>query len=154
MRPWLRLVPAIGPDRAWIEGLRREALRESVEALTPWDEDAQRRRFDADYHPGHVSIAVDGEERVGCVSMRPRDDGLHLGLFYVLPSHQGQGIGSSILVTLLDGARSVPMPVRLTVLRGSRAASLYERNGFVCVGADRWERRYLWMPPSFTLGPS
>lgn len=60
----------------------------------------------------------------------------------LLPQFQGQGIGTELLVRQLDEARQLGLPVRLGVLRESRARNkLYERLGFAICGET--ETHYL-----------
>jgi len=48
----------------------------------------------------------------------------------LLPSHQGVGIGSSLVRSLVAEAKARAVPVSLNVLRANPARRLYERLGF------------------------
>ncbi|HZX08470.1 GNAT family N-acetyltransferase, partial [Kribbella sp.] len=69
----------------------------------------------------------------GSITLRPAADELWLEHFYLDPRRQGQGLGTAVLRTVLDGTDA---PVRLNVLRGSKARKLYERHGFVVENED------------------
>ncbi|MFG6667534.1 GNAT family N-acetyltransferase [Halomonas sp. HNIBRBA4712] len=49
-------------------------------------------------------------------------------------TYQGQGIGPHVVREELEKARAVGMPLRLHVLKQSRAIALYERLGFTRCG--------------------
>ena len=60
---------------------------------------------------------------------------LRLLQLFVLPEHQGRGIGSEVLATVLDEARRAGLPVALQVLKSNpRAKAFYERHGFAVAG--------------------
>ena len=48
----------------------------------------------------------------------------------ILPTHQGLGIGASIIQEIIDDAASKQKPISLSVLKVNPAKSLYERLGF------------------------
>jgi ribosomal protein S18 acetylase RimI-like enzyme len=52
----------------------------------------------------------------------------------VLPEHRGRGVGTGLLLRLLESARDVYRQVCLSVSADNPAARLYERVGFVRVG--------------------
>jgi ribosomal protein S18 acetylase RimI-like enzyme len=51
-----------------------------------------------------------------------------------LPSHQGAGLGTLLLYSLLGEADAARAPIRLRVLRTNPARRLYERLGFAVAG--------------------
>jgi ribosomal protein S18 acetylase RimI-like enzyme len=81
--------------------------------------------------------AQDGERLVGFVACR---DGW-IDQLYVLPGHQGQGLGRALLDIALDGQTSVRL---WTFQKNTAARRFYERNGFIVIeetdGADNEER--------------
>jgi GNAT superfamily N-acetyltransferase len=56
-------------------------------------------------------VVFDGAELVGCAFLRPEADTLYVGKLAVAPSHQGQGIGRSLLDVAEDTARNLDLPV-------------------------------------------
>jgi len=69
----------------------------------------------------------------------------------LLPSHRGRGVGTILLRQLLGEAARRNTPVRLHVLKTSRAARLYERVGFCRVGEAGFYDCLEWKPA--TVGP-
>ena len=59
-----------------------------------------------------------------------KEDHFDIVEIVILPEYQNQGIGSRVLAEEIAEARSRDVPVRLRVLKESRAISLYRRLGF------------------------
>jgi ribosomal protein S18 acetylase RimI-like enzyme len=78
-----------------------------------------------------LTVAVAGGAVVGFLAVRERDDITWITHLYLLPSHVGQGIGSSLLERALASERR---PVRLYAFQQNEAARrFYERHGFVAI---------------------
>ena len=74
-------------------------------------------------------FVVNGDERVGFISVEERPDELFIGKFYIDQELAGRGIGSEAFGLLLAAYR--PRTVRLTVNRQNvKAINFYFRNGF------------------------
>ncbi|WP_405723607.1 GNAT family N-acetyltransferase [Streptomyces sp. NBC_01537] len=132
------LRPAAPEDVEPIVEIRAEVMRPDLERLGRFDPHRVRQRFRDAFSPQHTSvIAVEGL-LAGCVALRPdTDTGSHwLEHFYLSPAHQGRGLGSAVLRTLLAGTDARGCAVRLNVLQGSAAQRLYERHGFVVESQD------------------
>lgn len=91
----------------------------------------------------------DGADLVGIAAVRPG----WIDQLYVLPDHQGHGVGSGLLEVAKDGATQLDL---WTFQRNLPARRFYERHGFVAVehndGRRNEERepdvRYRWTAPS------
>lgn len=87
----------------------------------------------------------DGADLVGVLAVRPG----WIDQLYVLPDHQGRGIGSALLEVAQAGATQLDL---WTFQRNAPARRFYERHGFVAVeltdGSANDERepdvRYRW----------
>lgn len=99
-----------------------------------WSAEATRPAIDA----GRMTVAeVDGEV-VGVASAGPHEGQLVLWKLYVLPGHQGEGIGTALLEAVLDGVRGRYPVVRLAYLDGNDGARrFYARHGFTEVERER-----------------
>jgi ribosomal protein S18 acetylase RimI-like enzyme len=71
--------------------------------------------------------------RVGAIAVERHDTHIQIEDLYILEEFQNQGIGTSILLDLIEEARQSHKPIRLRVLSSSPARLLYERLGFVIV---------------------
>jgi ribosomal protein S18 acetylase RimI-like enzyme len=133
----LSLRPATADDVDWLDELHTRCMREHIERRYPFRPEQFRSTFDPAIN--HV-IVVDGRE-VGLVSRWDEVDAIRVGNLLVEPEHQRRGIGTAVLRAILEEARSRGLGVRLRVLRGNPAITLYERLGFVV--EEQLETAYL-----------
>lgn len=130
------LRPATADDVEPLAELRAVVMRPDLERLGRYDEHRVRQRLRDAFTPAHTQIVqVDGA-LAGSIAMRPADDACWLEHFYLEPLHQGMGLGTAVLRTVLAAAEAEHATVRLNVLRGSAARRLYERHGFVVENED------------------
>lgn len=117
--------------------LRAVVLRADLERLGRYDPVRVRERMRDAFDPAAtLIIAADGIE-VGCIAVRREPEARWIEHFYLAPEAQGRGIGARVLESVLAGMRPEPAPpIRLNVLRGSRARGLYERAGFAADSED------------------
>jgi GNAT superfamily N-acetyltransferase len=134
---------AVATDVETLAELRATVMRADLERLGRYDEHRVRQRLRDSFSPRHTSIIMIGRDGdrdlAGCVTVRPAsdaDDRLWLEHFYLAPPHQGQGLGSAVLRTVLERTDAQGVTVGLNVLRGSSARRLYERHGFVVEAQD------------------
>lgn len=124
------------PDVEVMVELRALVMREDLERLGRFDEHRVRQRLRDSLSPQYTSvIEIDGEP-AGCVTVRPAPEGQWLEHFYLAPRHQGRGLGSAVLGSVLARADARGVTVRLIVLQGSAAQRLYERHGFSVESRD------------------
>ncbi len=133
----LRLRAAAPEDHAFLCALNRLAHQELVTRQRgAWDDDAERRRFEAKLRRGAFRIAELAGRPGAAVWSSVQDDHVFLHELLVLPEFQSRGIGSWILRQELARAAALGKPVRLHTLLLNRARELYTRHGFVETGRD------------------
>lgn len=96
---------------------------QGVPEVLEWDEN--------DATSLHAVALIDGEV-AGCARLLP--DG-HIGRMAVLPGFRGQGVGSELLVHLIDAARARNLKL-LQLHAQSHAAGFYRKAGFVPEGPE------------------
>ncbi len=149
--PWA-LRPARADDVEAAAELRAVVMRADLERLGRYDADRVRQRLRNSFSPEHSSVITLDRAFAGCVTLRPAESrGLLLEHFYLDPRHQGRGLGSAVLRTLLAQADAAGEPVRLNVLQGSVARRLYERHGFVLESEDPVDV-FMLRPPARAAG--
>ncbi|HZX05644.1 GNAT family N-acetyltransferase, partial [Kribbella sp.] len=104
------LRPATAADLEDLAELRAVVMRPDLERLGRYDDHRVRQRLRDAYTPEYTRIIeVDGV-LAGSITLRPAADELWLEHFYLDPRRQGQGLGTAVLRTVLDGTDA---PVRL-----------------------------------------
>ncbi|MEZ5583299.1 MAG: GNAT family N-acetyltransferase [Candidatus Competibacteraceae bacterium] len=83
--------------------------------------------------PGVLLLAKQRHRTVGCVGLREIAPGVgEMKRLFVLPGHQGEGIGRALIRQLIEHAQErCFQTIQLEVLRSSESAlSLYRQSGF------------------------
>ncbi|MDL9979707.1 GNAT family N-acetyltransferase [Microbacterium sp. ASV49] len=139
----MSLRTATPDDLDTVVALKKRVLRRDLEPLVGWDDVRSRERVVEHFSPAHTFMILVDTAVAGTITLRPEPDALWLEMFYLDDEHQGRGIGTAVLRSVLaDAPRDRPM--RLQVLVGSAARRLYERYGFVVEDQDAvdiWMRR-------------
>lgn len=78
-------------------------------------------------------VARIGQVVIGFCQVLPNETVVTVSGLYVLPEHQGRGVGRLLLERVLDGLNR-PATVVLEVVRNTPAVGFYERFGFRVVG--------------------
>ena len=118
-------------DHAFLRGLHHAAYRDVItRQFGEWVESDQDMWFEQGLAEAAFRIIeVDGI-RVGAIGVQNAPDHVFLDALQLLPVFQNQGIGTAVLLTELERAAALGLPVRLRVLHQNRARQLYERHGF------------------------
>lgn len=127
----LTLRPAKEDDREFLYDLHRQALGEYiVQTWGGWDEDWQQDYFNRKFDPAITQIIQQEGADIGALKLETFETYWFIDYIALLPSAQGKGIGSQIMIDTLRQAEAVELPVRLHVLKVNPARRLYERLGF------------------------
>ncbi|GHD53717.1 N-acetyltransferase [Thalassobaculum fulvum] len=138
--------PATEDDFERLLDLRIRVLRPHLERVGRFDPERARRYFRAGYDPTHLRLILVDGGFAGCVALKPAGDGLELEHFYLDDAMQGRGVGGAVLARLTGEADAAGLPIRLGVLKGSPAARLYRRHGFVWTHDEPYDDYYLRSP--------
>ena len=133
-------------DADTLVAIRIAAMRESLERIGRFDPQRARERFLASFVPALCRfIEVDGAQS-GFILIRPQADHWLLDHLYILPEHQGKGIGGAVLQDVFAIADAQRMPIRVGALRGSDSNRFYQRYGFVQTDEGEWDIYYVRQP--------
>lgn len=114
---------------------KRAAFREYVDDVWGWDEDEQRRLHERRFQAQDYRVVSVAGVDVGVMAIVMASDALVVNQLFILPEHQGQGIGSRCMSLVLNEAKELRLPVRLRVLKNNpRGLAFYERLGYARVG--------------------
>src|SRR5690606_37563385 len=146
MNPCIAFQPAAEADFETLLALRIRVLRPHLERVGRFDPERARHYFREGYDPAHLRLIMVDGGFAGCVALKPAADGLELEHFYLDEPVQGRGVGAAVLRLLLAEADAAGKTVRLGVLKGSPAARLYRRHGFVWTHEGPYDDYFLRDP--------
>jgi GNAT superfamily N-acetyltransferase len=131
----LTLRKATANDSEFAYRAKRAAFKEYVEKVWGWDEDEQRRLHERRFIAQDFRvITLDGSD-IGILAMVVASDCVEVNQLFLLPEHQGKGIGRRCMLMIMEEARRLRLPVRLRVLKvNPRALEFYKRLGFTRTG--------------------
>ena len=76
----------------------------------------------------------------------PREHEIRCVDLALLPPHRNSGVGTQLLRDLQNDAKRQKKPIRLQVIRFSRAVSLFERLGFQRISETGTHFQMEWTP--------
>ncbi|MBB4222210.1 GNAT family N-acetyltransferase [Variovorax guangxiensis] len=142
----LSLQPVDSSDFEAMLALRIDAMRPSLERVGRFDVARSRERLSAGFVVPYMHhIVLDGDQRIGFVTLKPEDsDALRLDHLYLRTGFQGLGIGEWVLEWAKSQAREQRLDIKLTALVKSDANRFYLRHGFVLEGGEGVDLYYRW----------
>ncbi len=93
--------------------------------------EAQKHFYQTDYSEASDEIILLAGLPAGRLIVDRREHEIRCVDMALLPAHRGAGVGTLLIRKLQDEAKRVSQPLRLQVIRFSRAVNLFERLGFV-----------------------
>ena len=114
---------------------KRAAYRECVEKVWGWEEGEQRKLHERRFGSQDFRVINQAGTDVGIMAVVVGPDCLKVNQIFLLPEHQGKGIGRRCVSLVVEEARRLGLPVRLRVLKVNvRARAFFQRLGFVRIG--------------------
>lgn len=136
MKDVIELRSATQEDYGFLYKLHCATMRSHIEATWGWDDTWQQRHFEQYFQPEADRIIVLNGHDVGRVLVDHSENKVHISNIQILPEHQNKGIGSLIILEIIQQAQQRECPVTLQVLKVNPARRLYERLGFMVEGED------------------
>ncbi len=144
------LRPARMSDYGFVQSLYLETMRPLLVKLGAWDQDDVIARFKQHLRVKEVQIiAVNGEDG-GFLQVVESEANITLAQIHLRAAFRRLGIGTRLILELLDRARASRRPVLLSVVRNNPAFALYQRLGFSISGEDETKFHMRWLPPVMT----
>jgi GNAT superfamily N-acetyltransferase len=110
---------------------KKMAFKEYVDKVWGWDEDEQRKLHENRFSSQDFQIIKHGDDHVGIIAVMRDSESVKVNQMFILPEHQGKGIGTVCLNLILGEAKQLNLPIRLRVLKvNTRAQDFYARMGF------------------------
>ena len=123
----LELRPAVADDFAYIYGLCEATMREYVEIdLGNRFEEIARPTIQTLLGRNLFSKIYVNDQLVGAIASEGHDTHVQLEELYIDGANQKQGIGTIVVMRLLEQSTLSGLPVRLHVLASNGARSFYE----------------------------
>jgi N-acetylglutamate synthase-like GNAT family acetyltransferase len=127
----LTLRTATANDLEFAYRAKKAAFKGYAEQVRGWNEEEQRELHERRFSTQDFRIINLAGSDIGIMAMAVQPDCLKLNQLFVLPEHQGKGIGSNCISLILEEARQLGLPVGLRVLKvNSRARAFFHRLGF------------------------
>lgn len=108
--------------------------------------EAQRHFHESEYKRTNDQIILFAGAPVGRLIVERREYEIRCVDVALLPEHRNKGIGAFLIGELQDEARREGKPLRLQVIRFSRAVNLFERAGFVRTSETGTHFQMEWTP--------
>lgn len=146
-----------GPeDAAFLARLYAETRRQEVSAwgwppqqqewFLQMQFDAQRRSYQASFPEAQDRIILCGDKPIGHVLTSDENGSIRLIDIALVEEERGQGIGTSLLRSLMQECLKNDRALHLQVAQGNPAMRLYQRLGFESAGGDAVYLRMEWKP--------
>jgi GNAT superfamily N-acetyltransferase len=108
--------------------------------------EAQQRLYQGEYQQAEDQIILCEGRPAGRLTVERRDHEIRCVEVALLPAHRNTRIGTFLVRQLQDEAKLANKPLRLGVIRFSRAVSLFERLGFARTSETGTHFQMEWMP--------
>jgi len=95
---------------------------------------------------GEIQIIKFEGEDVGTLQFKEFEDYIEINKLYILSQHQNQGIGSQVILYLIELSKRYNKRLKLQVLQVNKAKDLYFRLGFKVLKQNS-ERQFLQYNP-------
>ncbi len=131
----IRFRKALLADLPFLLQLRLETMEEHLknEGIHLSREEHEERILDK---IKNAKIVLNKNQEIGFLKVIENQEGCEIEQFQIARAYQGKGIGKRILLQLIQQANQDKTLISLSVLKKNKAQLLYEKVGFVKVGAD------------------
>lgn len=122
-------------DSKFVFTVKKAAFREYVEQIWGWNDDYQRELHNRRFDSQDLRIIQFRGTDIGFLATSSTPDTLKVNQLFILPEHQGRGIGSACMTRIVDNASLEGKSVALQVLKvNPRGITFYQRLEFSIVG--------------------
>ena len=143
-------------DRSFLLELYKSSRGDDLRGLG-WDEqriseflgmqyEAQQNFYDSDYHDAADELILLKDKPIGRLMIESRPHEIRCIDLALLPEYRERGLGTGIIQKLQEKAKRERKPLRLQVIRFSRAVNLFDRLGFVRTSETGTHFQMEWTP--------
>lgn len=130
------LRPAAPTDRTFCYQLYLACMKPWLTALGTWNANRIEALFDEYFVVDEISVTRLDQKDIGYLQVTTSNGAMNLDQFHLLADFQRRGIGTQLLRKVIAEARAYALPLRLDLIRGNPAQSLYAREGFEITHSD------------------
>ena len=143
-------------DQSFLLELYKSSRGDDLRGLG-WDEqrisefldmqyEAQQNFYDSDYRDAADELILLEDKPIGRLMIESRPHEIRCVDLGLLPEYRERGLGTEIIQKLQEKARREKKPLRLQVIRFSRAVNLFDRLGFVRTSETGTHFQMEWTP--------
>ena len=118
----------------------------AIAAWGVWHEEESRKRAIDNVAAGRTQVIELSGVPIGVLRVERTAACIEVKQIFLLPEHQRCGIGSELILRLIDEAKEAKVPLRLRVLNVNPAQRLYKRLGFFVVRSTTEHQYMEWTP--------
>jgi len=148
--------PVQPEDQSFLLELYKSSRGDDLRGLG-WDEqrisefldmqyEAQQNFYDSDYRDAADELILLADKPIGRMMIESRPHEIRCIDLGLLPEYRERGLGTEIIQKLQEKARREKKPLRLQVIRFSRAVNLFDRLGFVRTSETGTHFQMEWTP--------
>ncbi len=126
----------------YLDRLYARNMKEYVERVSSWDPDMFRDEFD----PEEVEIIEVAGRIAGFIRRVYQPEEIYLAEIQIERRYQNQGLGTAVLLDIIDEAERVGKKLILRVLKSNPAEAFYKRHGFEVYAETDIHFEMQWMP--------
>jgi GNAT superfamily N-acetyltransferase len=115
--------------------VKRAAFRQYVEKVWGWDEEEQRQLHERRFRSQDFRVVSLAGADIGIMAVVTTSECVKVNQLFLLPEHQGKGVGRKCMSLVMEEARRLSLSVGLRVLKVNLPAqAFFQRLGFVRTG--------------------
>lgn len=139
----IQFITANADDVPFLLKLRQKTMNEHLSSAG--------FRTDDEYHLARINEAYNdsliinvNNRQIGLIKLSRQKNNLHIRQLQILPEYQNKGVGSKVLSVIINKAKSLSLPITLSVLLNNPAKALYTKHGFEVIGENvlEYQMRY------------
>ena len=142
--PKFTLRDACESDYWFTKKLYIQTMKPLLEKFDAWDETDMINKFNSHYDLTEVQIILIDGKNVGWLQISESEQELELAQIHIEQAFCSQGIGTRLIKRFMSEAKNKGKSACLSVVRGNRALSLYQRLRFSIIGDDAHKLHLRW----------
>jgi len=122
-------------DSEFACSVKKAAFRQYVETVWGWDEEEQRQLHERRFQSRGFQIVTLDDADIGVMAVVTTSECVKVNQLFLLPEHQGKGVGQKCMSVIMAEAQRQCLPVHLRVLKVNQPAQrFFKKIGFVSTG--------------------